>query len=431
MEKIPFQQLQEELYYEKLDNGLDVYILPKPGFNKTYATFTTNYGSIDNHFVPHGKEEFRKVPDGIAHFLEHKMFEKEDGDVFQQFSKQGASANAFTTFTRTAYLFSSTSNVEQNLETLIDFVQEPYFSEETVEKEKGIIGQEITMYDDNPDWRLYFGAIESMYHNHPVKLDIAGTVESIAKITKDDLYECYETFYHPSNMLLFVVGPVDPNQTLELIKNNQAKKEYKELPPIQRQFDEEPDSVAEEVKVLHMNVQSEKCMVGIKDLKTEITGEALQKHEQTVQVLMDMLFGKSSENYKSLYEQGLIDDSFSYDYSHERGYGFALVGSDTKDAEALRKALTDILLQAKSGVNLTEEALNRSKKKKIGGFLRAMNSPEFIANQFTRYRFNDMDLFTVLNVLESIQINDIKQVAAELFEESRISACHVLPMQNA
>ncbi|HWO78023.1 MAG TPA: pitrilysin family protein [Bacillus sp. (in: firmicutes)] len=431
MEKIPFQQLQEELYYEKLDNGLDVYILPKQGFNKTYATFTTNYGSIDNHFVPHGKEEFRKVPDGIAHFLEHKMFEKEDGDVFQQFSKQGASANAFTTFTRTAYLFSSTSNVEQNLETLIDFVQEPYFSEETVEKEKGIIGQEITMYDDNPDWRLYFGAIESMYHNHPVKLDIAGTVESIAKITKDDLYECYETFYHPSNMLLFVVGPVDPNQTLELIKNNQAKKEYKEQPPIQRQFDEEPDSVAEEVKVLQMNVQSEKCMVGIKDLKTEITGEALQKHEQTVQVLMDMLFGKSSENYKSLYEQGLIDDSFSYDYSHERGYGFALVGSDTKDAEALRKALTDILLQAKSGDNLTEEALNRSKKKKIGGFLRAMNSPEFIANQFTRYRFNDMDLFTVLNVLESIQINDIKQVAAELFEESRISACHVLPMQNA
>ncbi|MET3699538.1 predicted Zn-dependent peptidase [Bacillus oleivorans] len=431
MEKIPFQQLKEELYYEKLDNGLDVYILPKQGFNKTYATFTTNYGSIDNHFVPLGKQEFRKVPDGIAHFLEHKMFEKEDGDVFQQFSRQGASANAFTTFTRTAYLFSSTSNVEQNLETLINFVQEPYFSEETVEKEKGIIGQEITMYDDNPDWRLYFGAIESMYHNHPVKLDIAGTIESIAKITKDDLYECYETFYHPSNMLLFVVGPVDPNETLVLIKNNQAQKEYKEQPPVQREFAEEPDSISEKVKVLHMNVQSEKCMVGVKDPKTDLKGEALQKHEQTVQVLMDMLFGKSSENYKSLYEQGLIDDSFSYDYSHERGYGFALVGSDTKDADALLKALTDILLQAKSGNNLTEEALNRSKKKKIGGFLRAMNSPEYIANQFTRYRFNEMDLFTVLNVLESIQLNDIKQVAADLIDESKISACHVLPMQNA
>ncbi|HZG71007.1 MAG TPA: insulinase family protein, partial [Chondromyces sp.] len=157
MEKIVFDQLQEELYHEKMENGLDVYILPKKGFNKTFATFTTKYGSIDNQFIPLGKEEFIKVPDGIAHFLEHKLFEKEDGDVFQQFSKQGASANAFTSFTRTAYLFSSTSNVRQNLETLMDFVQDPYFTEKTVEKEKGIIGQEIRMYDDNADWRSYFG----------------------------------------------------------------------------------------------------------------------------------------------------------------------------------------------------------------------------------------------------------------------------------
>ncbi|MDP4170520.1 MAG: pitrilysin family protein, partial [Bacillota bacterium] len=201
MESLMFEQLQEELYFEKMSNGLHVYILPKKGFNKTYATFTTKYGSVDNTFVPLGKEEFVKVPDGIAHFLEHKLFEKEDGDVFQQFSRQGASANAFTSFTRTAYLFSSTSSVEKNLETLIDFVQDPYFTEKTVEKEKGIIGQEITMYDDNPDWRLYFGLIQNLYKNHPVKIDIAGTIESISHITKDWLYECYHTFYHPSNML--------------------------------------------------------------------------------------------------------------------------------------------------------------------------------------------------------------------------------------
>ena len=200
MEKRVYETLQETLFYEKMDNGLDVYILPKKGFHKTYATFTTNYGSVDNQFVPLGKTEMKRVPDGIAHFLEHKLFEKEDGDVFQQFSKQGASANAFTTFTRTAYLFSSTDNVEKNLETLMDFVQTPYFSDKTVEKEKGIIGQEIRMYDDNPDWRVYFGAIESMYHHHPVKIDIAGTIESIAEITKELLYECYETFYHPSKI---------------------------------------------------------------------------------------------------------------------------------------------------------------------------------------------------------------------------------------
>ncbi len=268
MDKITFEQLQEVLYHEKLENGLNVYILPKKGFNKTYATFTTNYGSVDNQFVPLEKNDLVKVPDGIAHFLEHKLFEKEDGDVFQDFSKQGASANAFTSFTRTAYLFSSTSNVELNLETLIDFVQSPYFSEKTVEKEKGIIGQEITMYDDNPDWRLYFGVIENMYKNHPVRIDIAGTIDSIAKITKDMLYECYETFYHPSNMVLFVVGPIDPEKIMEQIHTNQAKKDYKNQPEIKRHFENEPVQVNEKKKVLEMNVQSSKCMVGVKALKS-------------------------------------------------------------------------------------------------------------------------------------------------------------------
>ncbi|KAF6512249.1 peptidase M16 family [Geobacillus stearothermophilus] len=248
MEKRVYETLREELFYEKMDNGLDVYILPKKGFNKTYAVFTTNYGSVDNQFVPLGKTEMKRVPDGIAHFLEHKLFEKEDGDVFQQFSKQGASANAFTTFTRTAYLFSSTDNVEKNLETLIDFVQSPYFSNKTVEKEKGIIGQEIRMYDDNPDWRVYFGAIESMYHNHPVKIDIAGTVESIAQITKELLYECYETFYHPSNMLLFVVGPVDEQKIMQQIRDNQAKKSFPQAPEVKRFAYEEPSAVAERKK---------------------------------------------------------------------------------------------------------------------------------------------------------------------------------------
>ncbi|WP_145614081.1 EF-P 5-aminopentanol modification-associated protein YfmH, partial [Bacillus licheniformis] len=231
---IEFEQLKETLYYEKMPGGLDVYVLPKEGFNKTYAVFTTKYGSIDNQFVPLGKDEMVRVPDGIAHFLEHKLFEKEDGDVFQQFSRQGASANAFTSFTRTAYLFSSTSNVEENLETLVDFVQDPYFTEKTVEKEKGIIGQEINMYDDNPDWRLFFGLIENMYQEHPVRIDIAGTIESISHITKDLLYECYETFYHPSNMLLFVVGPVDPEAIIRQVRENQQKKPYTDQPEIVR-----------------------------------------------------------------------------------------------------------------------------------------------------------------------------------------------------
>ncbi len=427
MKKIQFQQLQEELYHEKLENGLDVYILPKKGFNKTFATFTTKYGSIDNHFVPLGKEEYIKVPDGIAHFLEHKLFEKEHGDVFQQFSKQGASANAFTSFTRTAYLFSCTSNVELNLETLIDFVQEPYFSEKTVEKEKGIIGQEITMYDDNPDWRLYYGVIENMYRNHPVRIDIAGTIESISHITKDLLYQCYETFYHPSNMLLFVVGPVNVEATMKQIKENQDKKQYDRIPEIKRKFAEEPSGVAKEKQVLQMNIQTSKCIVGIKANKVEQSGSEMLKNELSLNVMFELLFGKSSENYHQLYSAGLIDDTFSFDYSQEQGFGFAMIGGDTHDPDQLAHTLKAMLLTAKRGDVFTAESLERTKRKKIGTFLRAINSPEYIANQFTRYAFNEMNLFEIVPALESITLDEIRSAAADFISEDRFTVCQIVP----
>ncbi|PEQ93835.1 peptidase M16 [Bacillus sp. AFS006103] len=430
MEKLSFDQLQEELFHEKLSNGLNVYILPKKGFNKTFATFTTKYGSVDNTFVPLGKDEFVKVPDGIAHFLEHKLFEKEDGDVFQQFSRQGASANAFTSFTRTAYLFSSTSDVEKNLETLIDFVQEPYFSEKTVEKEKGIIGQEITMYDDNADWRLYFGLIQNLYQNHPVKIDIAGTIESISHITKDWLYECYNTFYHPSNMLLFIVGPVDPESFMNQVKENQSKKDYKAMPEIKRKFETEPSQAAEKKQVLEMNVQTSKCLLGIKALHVDQTGDELLKNELTMNILLDLLFGKSSENYNQLYNEGLIDETFSFDYTQEQGFGFAMIGGDTGEPDKLAETLAEMLLKAKGQAIFNEEQLERAKRKKIGGFLRAVNSPEYIANQFTRYAFNDMNLFDVVPTLEQITLNDVQSLASEVISEERFSVCQVIPKKK-
>jgi predicted Zn-dependent peptidase len=427
MKKISFDQIKENLYYEKMSNGLDVYVLPKKGFNKTYATFTTKYGSIDNHFLPLNEEDFVKVPDGIAHFLEHKLFEKEDGDVFQQFSRQGASANAFTSFTRTAYLFSSTNEVERNLETLIDFVQEPYFTEKTVEKEKGIIGQEITMYDDNPDWRLYFGVIQNMYKNHPVKIDIAGTIDSITPITKDMLYQCYNTFYHPSNMLLFVVGPVDPDQIMDQVRSNQEKKPYEKMPEIKRRFDAEPDTVAETKQVLKMNVQSPKCLVGLKAPEPTQQGKEMLKQELSMNVFLDLLFGKSSSYYFDLYNDGLIDETFHYDYTQENGFGFVTVGGDTEKPDELADKLKELLLKAKAESLFTEEGLERTKKKKIGAFLRAVNSPEFIANQFTRYAFNEMDLFDVVPTLESLTYDDIQKVAESIISEDRFTVCQVVP----
>ncbi|MCJ2145682.1 pitrilysin family protein [Bacillus paralicheniformis] len=422
---IEFKQLKETLYYEKMPGGLDVYVLPKEGFNKTYAVFTTKYGSIDNQFVPLGKEEMVRVPDGIAHFLEHKLFEKEDGDVFQQFSKQGASANAFTSFTRTAYLFSSTSNVEENLETLVDFVQDPYFTEKTVEKEKGIIGQEINMYDDNPDWRLFFGLIENMYQEHPVRIDIAGTIESISHITKDLLYECYETFYHPSNMLLFVVGPVDPEAIIRQVRENQQKKPYTDQPEIVRKEVKEPGAVFKKEQEIKMNVQSSKCLVGLKSAHPTNTGEALLKHELTINLILECLFGKSSSDYERIYEKGYIDETFSYDYTEEHGFGFVSVGGDTPEPDKLAEELKQVLFKAKETV--TAEKLELARKKKIGNFLKSMNSPEYIANQFTRYAFLETSLFDIVTVLESITLEDVHRVIQEEIEEDRITVCKVVP----
>ncbi len=429
MEQIHFKQLKETLNCKTLENGLKVFILEKKDFNKTYATFTTNYGSVDNHFVPLGKNEPVKVPDGIAHFLEHKLFEKEHGDVFQDFSKQGASANAFTTFKRTAYLFSTTGDVEKNLTTLIDFVQAPYFTEKTVEKEKGIIGQEIRMYDDNPDWRVYFGLIANMYQNHPVSIDIAGTVESIAKITKDDLYECYETFYHPSNMLLFIVGPVDAEKIMDLVEKNQAGKDYKDKPPIERFFDEEPAQPAKRKEVLNMPVQTPKCYMGYKEKRPERQGKELLLRELSVNLLLEMMFGKSTKNYEKLYNDGLIDPSFSFDYTEEQGYGFSMIGGDTSDPDAFADTISRMVEDFKK-TDINQEDLERARKKKIGSFLRALNSPEFIANQFTRYEFNGMNLFDVIPTFEDLTAAHLEKALSDHFQDSQLTICQVKKKQS-
>ncbi|KGR86484.1 EF-P 5-aminopentanol modification-associated protein YfmH [Lysinibacillus odysseyi] len=430
MQTIEFQQLDETLYYKQLENGLDVYILPKKGFSKTFVTFTTKYGSIDRTFVPIGEEEPITVPDGIAHFLEHKMFEKEEGDVFQKFSEVGAQANAFTSFTRTAYLFSATNHLYKSTETLLDFVQQPYFTEETVNKEKGIIGQEITMYDDQPDWRLYFGAIENMYHNHPVKIDIAGTIESIDKITAEHLYTCYNTFYHPSNMLLFVIGAVDPTEMMAFIEGNQNKKEFPEPAPLKRIFEKEPTGVAIKEREMNMDVQQPKVYIGLKAKEVDLSGDAMLKHELAMSIALECLFGRASDFYTNVYENGLIDESYAFDFSLEKGYGFALIGSDTPKPDELEKVIKERLAEAEDGSVFKEEDVERIKRKKIGYFLRALNSLEFIANQFTRYKFNDMNLFDAVPTIEKLTIEDIKEAFKSLQGEEQQTVFKILPVNE-
>lgn len=427
MKQTKYDQIGEVIFSKVLDNGLTVKLLPKPTYNKTYALFSTNFGSIDQDFIPIGKTDRIQVPDGIAHFLEHKLFEKEDGDVFHDFSKYGAGANAFTSFTKTAYLFSTTAYVKENLKILLDFVQEPYFTPETVEKEKGIIGQEIQMYDDHPDWRLMFGLLENLYPDHPVSIDIAGTIESIDKITAELLYENYHTFYHPSNMVLFMVGNFDAQEMMTFIENNQAQKDFPEPEEIQRFLPEENLDAIKASGEIKMDIIKPKVSLGIRGRQTEFTGKEALKYEAAMSVFLKMILGSSSENYLKLYDENLIDDSFSYDFTLERSFNMVRVSSDTNQPEEFEKNLKSILLNASNNPDFNKDHFEEVKKNIIGKHLQSLNSLEFIAYQFIEQIDDDASLFDTVPLLESLTYDEVKEIADSYMDEKYLSVFKVLP----
>ncbi|WP_034550836.1 EF-P 5-aminopentanol modification-associated protein YfmH [Carnobacterium funditum] len=431
MEKKQYEQLNETIYTETLSNGLSVTLLPKNEFHKTYGLFTTKYGSIDNQFIPRDSDQLTRVPDGIAHFLEHKMFEKEDGDVFNLFGKLGASANAFTSFTQTSYLFSSTTNVDENIGTLLDFVQEPYFTKETVDKEKGIIAQEIQMYEDEPDWRLFFGLLGNMYPKHPLHIDIAGTVDSIMDITAELLHESYNTFYHPSNMNLFVVGKMDPEEMIQLIKTNQAKKNFSEATEIERYFPEETTADIKPFDSIKMAVKRPKSIVGIKGVGRAPEGKGALVYKTTMDLLLALLVGPTSDNYLRLYDTGIIDDSFSYDFSLERTFYFADIGGDTKEPEAFSNVIKEILLTAKVSPELNQAHLVLVKKRMIGQVLQSLNSLEYIASHYSQQNYGEATLFDLVPIIDSITLNQIKVLAEEFMQEKYMSVFHILPKEDS
>ena len=427
MNKTEYEQINETLYHEVLPNGLTVYLLPKNDYHKTYGLFSTNYGSIDNEFIPYGEKEKVKVPDGIAHFLEHKLFEKEDGDVFQLFGQQGASANAFTSFTKTSYLFSTTDQVEKNLTTLIDFVQAPYFTEETVNKEKGIIGQEIQMYEDDPNWRMFFGILNNLYLAHPLHIDIAGTVESIDKITAQDLYTCYRTFYQPSNMVLFVVGKMEPEKLMKLIRENQEAKNFPPKQEIVRYF---PENTKEIIKqsALEAAITRDKFVLGIKGLDTlPQEGTELLRYKTAINLLFQMILGNTSRNYLAMYNQGIIDDSFGFEFSLDREFHFADFSGDTDEPEKAAEKVKEIILGFADDPEVSEMNLDLLKKKMLGQYFQSLNSIEYIANQFTQSLFGDRTLFDLPEIIDSIQMKDVLAAGEAFISEEAFSEFYMRP----
>ncbi len=411
MEIFDYTTLKERLYHEKMPNGLEVYLLKKEGFSKTYGLFATKFGSIDTRFVPLGQTEMVKVPDGVAHFLEHKMFEMPDGDASDAFSRLGAATNAFTSSSRTAYLFSTGERELECTELLLDFVQDIYLTEKNVEKEKGIICQEIKMYDDDPDWQNYFGAIRNLYVSHPVAVDIAGTCESVNATQITDLETCYRTFYHPSNMVLFVVGHIEPEQMMEMIRKNQAAKIFADPVPIKREKVNEPDEIASAKTVTEMDVVMPKLTLAIKINDLPETPYARIRRELSMNIIMDLLFSKSSSLYHEWLGKGLINDTFGGFFTQERDYSYIQIGGDTAKPDVLEQALKELVKQLPD-YPFAEADFERIRKKTMGNFIMMFNSPENIANLFIRYHFEGFSAFELIDVLNDLtfqDLNDAKQ----------------------
>lgn len=340
MQTFKSERAGETCYRVDHPSGLPIFIWPKPGYQSAYAVFATRYGSIDTSFVTgrDGAEAAVTVPAGIAHYLEHKLFENEDCDAFERYAKTGASANAYTSFAQTAYLFSCTDRVEESLEILLDFVQKPYFTPETVQKEQGIIGQEIRMCEDSPSRRVFYNLLRALYHKHPIRIDIAGTVDSIAQITPELLYDCYHTFYNLRNMVLVVAGNVTPEQVLRV-----ADKTLKPAPAwhLERPAAGEPDGVVQARVEETMPVSAPLFYLGYKQAVPAEEGMQTRTAEEMVaaEVLLDMLVGRASPLYARLMEEGLINTQFGADYFEGPGYAAWLFAGESKDPDAVRAAI--------------------------------------------------------------------------------------------
>ncbi len=398
-------KIKEKVLLAETENGLKVFFMPKPGYTKQYAIFSTNYGSIDNTFVPIGSDSEITVPEGIAHFLEHKLFEEPEENIFDKFSKLGANVNAFTNFNQTSYLFNCTDNFYENLELLVRFVQNPYLTDENVEKEKGIISQEIRMYEDNPNWKVFFNCLKTMYIEHPVKIDIAGTVETIQTINKELLTTCYNTFYNPSNMVLFVIGDLSFEEIMKIV-NKTEKHTGKVVEKIDRIFPDEPKKVESQLIVEEMETAMPLFYMGFKDYDIGLTGSALAKKDSITNIILDMLFGKSSVFFNELYVEGLLDNNFGSYYTGQKTYGHSLIAGQSIDPELVFEKIKQLINKPVEEI-LKEEDFIRIKSKNLGSFIMGLNSIEFIANNFVDLYFDDFNLLDYLDLIETISFEDL------------------------
>lgn len=423
------EQLNEEFLWGIHESGLKIFVIPKKGFCKYYAIYGTEYGSVDTRLTIPGTNETLDLPDGVAHFLEHKLFEESDGgNAFDRFALTGANSNAFTSFDMTAYLFSCTDNFYENLDILVDFVNHPYFTQENVAKEQGIIGQEIMMYDDDPGWRLFFNMLGGMFKNNPVKTDIAGTVESISRITPDILYKCCQAFYNPSNMFLVMVGDIDAQKAAKVVDKYVTKDMDKGR--ILREAVDEPKGAVKHKVTQNMSVSKPQFMIGFKEAETNLSGNELLRRQIETQLILNLMFGKSDKFFNELYEEGLIDGNFSSDCEIEKAYGFSSLSGESKDPdEVLRRVLLHIEETKKTGFD--PEKVSRMKKAMIGANLRGYNDVERMGNNFIRDFMSGINPFEFEAVAMAITKEQLEDRLMKHFVEEGLVLSVIEPLEGA
>ena len=416
MQIIENSKVKEKLYIEKLENGLTVMIIPKKEVQKKYIIWGTHYGSNDNKFIVPGELEPTVVPNGVAHFLEHKMFEQENGkNSLDVLTALGVNANAYTTNDHTAYLYECTDNFYKALDEFMDYVQHPYFTDQNVEKEKGIIGQEIMMYDDYPEWKVYTNALECMYHNHPVKLDVAGSIESISHIDKETLYKCYNTFYNPSNMAMVISGDFEPEKLLEEIKKRLIDKKLNG--EIKRIFEDEPETIVKEKKVQNMEVSKPIYTIGIKDIVPDL--KTIVKKHIAIEILLNIIIGDSSNLYKKLYNMGNSYSSPSTEYEFEKHYAHALISGQSNNPEELYKMFKEEVQNLKkTGIN--EQDFERTQKMIYGEYVKEYNDVTDIARMFLSDYFKGINSFEYLEEINTLDVEYLNQVLKDVFKEDKM-----------
>lgn len=404
------ENLGETIYEYTHKSGLKAFLVKKPGYNKKTAMFGTNYGSMDNVFKVAGSNEDIHVPDGIAHFLEHKLFEQKDGNMLEKFSRLGSSPNAYTSFQQTVYYYSCTDLFEENFSMLLDYVQNPWLTDENVEKEKGIIGQEIRMYQDDAGWRVFFNLLDCLYINNPVKLEIAGTIESIANINKELLYHCYNTFYTPSNMVVTVAGDCEP-ETVFAIVDKMIK--FKDNAKVEKKYPDEPNEINKEYIEQKLAVSMPLFNMGIKD-NVAATGYDLLKRRTALTVASQCLAGRSSKLFSELYSQGLINQSFSAEASINANYSYLAWGGQSIDP----KKTCDIIsrhLKEMGNNGIQKNVFERIKKSHKGSFIRSLNSMDSIARHIMDSHFNKYNFFDRVRVYEELDLDYVNQLIGEVF----------------